>query len=146
MGSEDRQAVRQTILTTQHPPPTTHRPPPSALRPPPTIHHPSPITHDDAWPTGHDLRYSTRLFAQRYSARYLRCADALHRGAITAVSELLSATLVHRLKLTFTDMLGNHSGIPLQSYTRLDEDQWQEKQRRVQSGQDRPKFFHALKW
>ena len=98
------------------------------------------------WAPAISQRYSTRLFAQRYSARYLRCVEVLHQGAVTAVSELYSSTLVHRLNLTFTDMLGVHSGVPLQSYTRLDAEQWRAKRERVEGGEERGRFYHALKF
>ena len=97
------------------------------------------------WGPHYEDKYSTRLQVQRYSARYLQAAHVLAKAGIIAVSELSSASIVHRLRLTYCDMLGRSSGIPYLSYTRVNPEQWEQLCRKAQD-ENNPRFYHALKW
>lgn len=85
------------------------------------------------------------LQIQRYSARYLKAAHILAKHGVIAVSELSSATILHQLDLEGCDMLGRSSGVPFLSYTRVDEKAW-EKIKEKDSREQKPRFYHALKW
>lgn len=97
------------------------------------------------WAPRYEDRYSTRLQVQRYSSRYLKAAHILATVGIIAVSELSSASILHRLQLTYCDMLGRSSGIPYLSYTRINPELW-EKLRSKARRENKPRFYHALKW
>ena len=97
------------------------------------------------WVPRYEDKYSTRLQVQRYSARYLMAAHSLAKAGVIAVSELSSASIVHRLRLTYCDMLGRSSGIPYLSYTRVNRDQWEQLCLKARHEKN-PRFYHALKW
>ena len=93
-----------------------------------------------------DRRYSVRLFAQRFSTRFLRVADALTRRGVAAVTELSAVSLAHALRLSRTEMLGRFSGTPFMPYTRIDQSRWEKIKMDTLVKETEPRLFHALKW
>ena len=93
-----------------------------------------------------DRRYSVRLFAQRFSTRFLRVADALARRGVAAVTELSAVSLAHALELSRREMLGRFSGTPFMPYTKIDQLRWEKIKTDTLVKQTEPRLFHALKW
>ena len=62
-----------------------------------------------------DRRYSVRLFAQRFSTRFLRVADALARRGVAAVTELSAVSTPCSASSTLPRFATLCGSVPLQA-------------------------------